>query len=68
MMYPCSPSLQSLPVPGIGFCQSISVDRCAVDQPHRRAWPFIRWALISAETDRTPREAADVAAAGYQLH
>jgi hypothetical protein len=69
MMYPCSPSLQSLPVPGVGFCQSIFVDRCAVDQPHRRAWPFVRgWAQVSAETDRTPREAANMAAAAYQLH
>jgi hypothetical protein len=66
-MYPYSPSLQSLPVPGIGFCHSVSVGQCAVDQSHERVWPFIRgWALISA--DRTPRELSDVAAAGYQLH
>jgi hypothetical protein len=67
MMYPCSPSLQSLPVPGVGFCQSIFVDRSAVDQPHRLAWPFVRgWALISG--DGTPRKVSDVAAAAYQLH
>jgi len=66
-MYPYSPSLQSLPVPGIGFCQSVSVGQSAVDQPHGQATPFIRgWALISA--DRTSREVADVAAAARQLH
>ena len=69
MMYPCSPSLQTLPVPGVGFCQGIFVDWSAVDQPHRRAWPFVRgWALVSAETARTPREPADVAATACQLH
>jgi len=66
-MYPYSPSLQSLPVPGIGFCQSVSVGQSAVDQSHGQAWPFIRgWALISA--DRTSREVADMAAAARQLH
>ena len=65
-MYPYSPSLQSLPVPGIGFCQSVSVGQSAVDQSHGQAWPFIRgWALISA--DRTS-QVADVAAAARQLH
>jgi len=69
MVYPRSPSLQTLPVPGIGFCQSIFVDWCAVDEPHRRAWPFVRgWTLILAETDRPPPEVADVAAAARQLH
>ena len=67
MMYPCSPSLQSLLVPGIGFCQSVSVGQSVVDQPHGQAWPFIRgWALIAA--DRTSQELADVAAAARQLH
>jgi hypothetical protein len=40
MMYPCSPSLQSLPVPGIGFCQTICLDRDAIARPHRRLWPL----------------------------
>jgi hypothetical protein len=67
MTYSRSPSLQSFPVPGIGFCQSVSVGQSAVDQSHGQAGPFIRgWALISA--DRTPREVADVAAPSYQLH
>jgi hypothetical protein len=67
MLYPCSPSLQTLPVPGIGFCQSVSVGQGAVDQPHDRPWPFIRgWALISA--DRKPRDVGDVATAAYQLY
>ena len=66
-MYPYSPSSQSLPVPGIGFCQSVSIGQSAVDQSHGQAWPFIRgWALISA--DRTSREVADMAAAARQLH
>jgi len=37
-MHPCSPSLQSLPVPGIGFCQSILVDQYAPDRARFRAW------------------------------
>jgi len=57
MLYPCSPSLQSLPVPGIGFCQSIFVDRGAVDQPR----------LGPISTDRTSRDAIDVAAVGHRL-
>jgi len=62
---PCSPTLQSLPVPGIGFCQTILADQGAVVRSHGRLWPFTP-APIS--TDRTPREAADVAAIAYQLH
>ena len=66
-MYPYSPSIQSLPVPGIGFCQTVSIGQSAVDQSHGQACPFIRgWALISA--DRTSREVADVAAEARQVH
>jgi len=54
MLYPCSPSLQTLPVPGIGFCQSIFVDRSAADRLHWRAWPLIQSAAGSSQvsTDR----------------
>ena len=63
MLYPCSPSLQSLPVPGIGFCQRILVDQYAFDRAHRRVWGW-----CPAATDRASQEAADVAAAGQRLH
>jgi hypothetical protein len=66
MLNPCSPSLQSLPVPGIGFCQTIFVDQDAVVRPHRRFWPLIPgW--VSTSTDRMPQGAADLAAVAYQL-
>jgi hypothetical protein len=66
MLYPCSPSLQSLPVPSIGFCQTIFVDQDAVVRPHRRFWPLIPgWVPIS--TDRTPQGGADLAAVAYRL-
>jgi hypothetical protein len=63
---PCSTSLQSLPVPGIGFCQTILVDQDAVVRSHARLWPFTpgRAAIF----DRTPREAADVAAVVDRPH
>jgi hypothetical protein len=66
MTYPFSPGVQSLPVPGIGFCQSIFVDRDAVDRLHHPVWPFSQaWDPIS--TDRKSREAAGVAAVGYRV-
>jgi hypothetical protein len=65
MRYPCSPSLQTLPVPGIGFCQSIFVDQDAVDRAHR-LWS-IAPGLGSVSAERTSQEAADLAAAGYRL-
>jgi hypothetical protein len=66
MMYPCSVSLQALPVPGIGFCQSIFVDRDVVVRPNRGLWPLTAGrALISSEG--APQEATDAAAVGHQL-
>jgi len=52
-------------VPGIGFCQTILADQAAVVRSHGRLWPFTPTPVL---TDRTPREAADVAAIAYQLH
>jgi len=55
MLYPCSPSLYSLPVPGIGFCQSILFDRGTLDQ--QRRGPI--------SSNRTLQEAVDVAAINH---
>ena len=64
MPHPCSPSLQSFPVPGIGFCRAIFVDQEADLRPHRRPWPSTPgWVPIS--TDRTQQETGDVAAAAH---
>jgi hypothetical protein len=41
MMYPGSPGLQTLPVPGVGFCQSIFVDQRAAHRGNRGLWSFI---------------------------
>jgi len=60
IMYLASPSLQIVPVPGIGFCNSIFVDRGAADRPRRVGRTLgPREAVL---TERLSAEAADPAA------
>ena len=67
MMYPCSSSPRSLAVPGIGYCQSISVDQDAFDpadfpaRSPRRGWGRI-W------TDWTGQGPAESPAGGREPH
>jgi len=66
MMYLASPSLQTMPVPGIGFCSSIFVDRGEADRGRRTFWSSAP-ERGAASTDRMLLEAADVAAAASRL-
>ena len=66
MLYPCSPSLQTLPVPGIGFCQSILVDQYAPDRSRFRVWS-LRSEGVVASTGQPSQTAADPPATGYRL-
>jgi hypothetical protein len=66
MLYPCSPSLQSLPVPGIGFCQTITIDQHALDRLRRPVWPFTQGCKLTW-TDRTSQDAVEQDAIGHQV-
>jgi hypothetical protein len=66
-MYPCSSSLRSLAVPGIGYCQSIPVDHEPFEpadfpvKSQRHGWARI-WA------DWACQGTAEPPAAGQELH
>jgi hypothetical protein len=64
MMYPRSPSLQPLPVPGVGFCQSIFVDQDAAHRTDRGLWSFI---ASPFSIERSSPEPADPPAKGHRL-
>jgi hypothetical protein len=61
MMYPCSPSLRSLPIPGIGFCQNISVAKNTRDLADYRAWSISK----DVSDHRPYQRSIDPPAIGY---
>jgi hypothetical protein len=68
MINPYSPSTRSLAVPGIGFCQNISVGPDFVDFAGFREWPLTAPRKHAAvATDRWPRVAAQPACDGPQI-
>jgi hypothetical protein len=56
MVYPRSPSLQTLPVPGVGFCQTIFVDQDVLDRAHFRNWSLTPGGLASTGWTQEPAE------------
>jgi hypothetical protein len=62
-MYPHSPSLRSLPIPDIGFCQNISVAQNARDLADCRDWSISK----DVSDHRPYRPPVDPPAIGYGL-
>jgi hypothetical protein len=66
MLYPCSPNLQSLPMPGIGFCQNIFIDQYALDRVCCQVRPLTP-ERVPASAGRATQTPTDPPAIGYRL-